>query len=97
MIQPTPTSPDYVEEVQVEGHIIDSLLLPKILDEILTRGGTYVIKDIQIGQRQADPSHARIEVRAPAAREAARDARRHPRPWRRAGGGPGLHPGRRPT
>ncbi len=64
MIQPTPTSPDYVEDVQVEGHIIDSLLLPKILDEILTRGGSYVIRDIQIGQRQADPSHARIEVKA---------------------------------
>jgi lysine-ketoglutarate reductase/saccharopine dehydrogenase-like protein (TIGR00300 family) len=55
----------FVEEVQVQGHIIDSLLLPKILDEILTRGGSYVIKDIQIGQRQTDPSRARIEVRAP--------------------------------
>jgi len=64
MIQPTPVTPEFVEEVQVEGHIIDSLLLPKILDEILTHGGSYVIKDIKIGQRQADPSHARIEVRA---------------------------------
>ncbi len=60
--QSAPT--EYVEEVQVEGHIIDSLLLPKILDEILTHGGNYVIKDIRIGQRQADPSYARIEVRA---------------------------------
>jgi len=64
MIQPTPVTPEFVEEVQVEGHIIDSLLLPKILDEILTHGGSYVIKDIKIGQRQTDPSHARIEVRA---------------------------------
>ena len=31
----------------MHGHIIDSLLLPKVLDEILTRGGTYVIKDIR--------------------------------------------------
>jgi lysine-ketoglutarate reductase/saccharopine dehydrogenase-like protein (TIGR00300 family) len=54
-----------VEEVEIQGHIIDSLLLPKVLDEILTHGGTYVIKDIRIGQRQADPSFARIEVRAP--------------------------------
>jgi lysine-ketoglutarate reductase/saccharopine dehydrogenase-like protein (TIGR00300 family) len=36
-----------------------------VLDEILTRGGSYVLKDIRIGQRQEDPSHARIEVRAP--------------------------------
>lgn len=55
----------FVEEVELHGHIIDSLLLPKVLDEILTRGGSYVIKDIRIGQRQSDPSHARLEVRAP--------------------------------
>src|SRR5262249_51619462 len=45
----------------------DSLLLPKVLDEILTHGASYVLKDIRIGQRQADASHARIEVRAPSA------------------------------
>src|SRR6058998_1267599 len=54
----------FVEEVEIQGHIIDSLLLPKVLDEILTQGGSYVIKDIRIGQRQNDSSHARIEVRA---------------------------------
>lgn len=53
-----------VELVELQGHIIDSLLLPKVLDEILTRGGSFTLKDIQIGQRQSDPSHARIEVRA---------------------------------
>lgn len=52
------------EEVQLQGHIIDSLLLPKVLDTILTRGGSYVIKDMKIGQRGSDPSHSRIEVRA---------------------------------
>jgi lysine-ketoglutarate reductase/saccharopine dehydrogenase-like protein (TIGR00300 family) len=61
------TAHGFHEEVEVQGHIIDSLLLPKILDEILTRGGSYVIKDIQIGQRQTDTSRARIEVRAPTA------------------------------
>src|SRR5437870_3821647 len=66
MTQPfAPPPADSVEEVEVQGHIIDSLILPKILDEILTHGCTYVIKDIRIGQRQQDPSYARIEVRAP--------------------------------
>lgn len=55
---------DVFEEVQLQGHIIDSLLLPKVLDTILTHGGSYVIKDMKIGQKAADPSHARIEVRA---------------------------------
>src|SRR3954452_13572123 len=59
--------PPFVEEVELNGHIIDSLLLPKVLDEILTRGGTYVLKEVKIGERQSDPSHARIEVRAPRA------------------------------
>jgi lysine-ketoglutarate reductase/saccharopine dehydrogenase-like protein (TIGR00300 family) len=72
MATSAPSRPGFVEEVEVQGHIIDSLLLPKILDEILTRGGSYVLKDIRIGQRQSDPSYARIEVRAPTA-EALRD------------------------
>lgn len=57
-------SKNLVETVEITGHIIDSLLLPKVLDEIVTRGGRYVIKDIRIGQRQEDTSYAKIEVRA---------------------------------
>src|SRR5215472_17195355 len=69
MTQVPTTAPagNFVEEVEIHGHIIDSLLLPKVLDEILTRGGSYTLKDIRVGQRQADPSFARIEVRAPSA------------------------------
>ena len=63
----TPAALGFVEEVELQGHIIDSLLLPKILDEILTYGGTYTIRDIRVGQRQTDPSYARIEVRAESA------------------------------
>ncbi|HLJ97020.1 MAG TPA: TIGR00300 family protein [Gemmataceae bacterium] len=60
-------SPGVVEEVEIQGHIIDSLILPKVLDEILTHGGSYVLKEIRVGQRQTDLSYARIEVRAPTA------------------------------
>jgi lysine-ketoglutarate reductase/saccharopine dehydrogenase-like protein (TIGR00300 family) len=66
MAQP-PATPGFVEDVEINGHIIDSLILPKVLDEILTHGGSYVLKDIRVGQRQSDPSHVRIEVRAPTA------------------------------
>ncbi|MEP6956378.1 MAG: TIGR00300 family protein [Chthoniobacterales bacterium] len=52
------------EIVELRGHIIDSLILPKVLDEILTRGGTFKIADIKIGQNRADQSHARIELSA---------------------------------
>jgi lysine-ketoglutarate reductase/saccharopine dehydrogenase-like protein (TIGR00300 family) len=64
MIPAAASGHGFVEDVEIHGHIIDSLLLPKVLDEILTHGGSYVIKDIRIGQRQEDTSHARVEVRA---------------------------------
>jgi lysine-ketoglutarate reductase/saccharopine dehydrogenase-like protein (TIGR00300 family) len=60
-----PQTPEAVEEVEIQGHIIDSLLLPKVLDEILTHGGSFNLKEIKIGQRQADPSCVRIEIRGP--------------------------------
>ena len=54
----------HVEEVQIAGHIIDSLILPKILDLITAAGGAFRIKKITIGQARTDPSFALIEVRA---------------------------------
>ena len=53
------------EEVEVRGHIVDSLLLPKILDRILQLGGTFEIRECKIGARRVDPSFARISVQAP--------------------------------
>ena len=55
---------EFVEDVQVNGHIIDSLILPKVLDLITTAGGAFRIKEIAIGQARKDPSFALVEVRA---------------------------------
>ncbi len=52
------------EEVEVRGHIVDSLLLPKILDRILLMGGTFEIRECKIGVHRSDPSYARIAIRA---------------------------------
>jgi lysine-ketoglutarate reductase/saccharopine dehydrogenase-like protein (TIGR00300 family) len=60
-------SAPFVEHVEMTGHIIDSLLLPKVLDAILTRGGRYHIAQLDLGQKQDDASFARIEVRADSA------------------------------
>jgi lysine-ketoglutarate reductase/saccharopine dehydrogenase-like protein (TIGR00300 family) len=59
-----PTPSEAIEEVEVRGHIIDSLILPKILDVITTGGGTFQIRRINIGQGRHDPSYALVEVRA---------------------------------
>jgi lysine-ketoglutarate reductase/saccharopine dehydrogenase-like protein (TIGR00300 family) len=53
-----------IETVELHGHIVDSLLLPKVLDAILARGGRYHIVELRLGERQDDPSHATVEVRA---------------------------------
>ncbi len=51
--------------VQIFGHIIDSLLLPKVLDMIVNLGAEFEILEIQIGHRRSDRSHAKIQVEAP--------------------------------
>jgi hypothetical protein len=53
------------EEVEISGHIIDSLILPKVLDTITASGGTFRITNIAIGQSRHDPSNAVVEVSAP--------------------------------
>ena len=62
----TPREParGVVEEIEVRGHISDSLLLPKILDRILQMGASFEIRECRIGARRVDPSYARIAVRA---------------------------------
>ena len=52
------------EEVELEGHIIDSLILPKVLDEITSLEGDYELRDVQIGHGRRDPSRALLIVRA---------------------------------
>lgn len=54
----------FSETIELRGHIIDSLILPKVLDQILTRGASFKIAEIKIGQKRADQSFARIEVTA---------------------------------
>ena len=59
--------PKFVEQVEVRGHIIDSLILPKVLDCITSGGGSFCIQKITVGQGRSDPSFAAIEVQATSA------------------------------
>ena len=61
---PDQASSGFSERVEISGHIIDSLLLPKILDEITAAGGDYEIREIRVGHSRHDPSYARLHVRA---------------------------------
>src|SRR6266496_904994 len=52
----------FSETIELRGHIIDSLILPKVLDQILTHDANFKILEINIGKKRADQSFARIEV-----------------------------------
>ena len=52
------------QDIEVSGHIIDSLILPKVLDCITSAGGSFRIKNISVGQARNDPSFALVEVSA---------------------------------
>lgn len=52
----------FAEEVEIAGHIVDSLIFPKVLDEIIRHGGKFDIEDVEIGHLKTDPSRARLKV-----------------------------------
>ncbi len=54
------------ETIHISGHIVDSLLLAKILDAILDVGADYELLDVDIGKTNKDSSSASIEVTADA-------------------------------
>ena len=50
------------ETIELRGHIVDSLLLAKVLDVIVDSGVAYELADVQIGRTNSDVSSARIDL-----------------------------------
>jgi lysine-ketoglutarate reductase/saccharopine dehydrogenase-like protein (TIGR00300 family) len=59
------TAPMATETVEVAGHIVDSLILPKILDLIVEAGVDYRLETVEIGRTNLDPSRVVIELEHP--------------------------------
>jgi lysine-ketoglutarate reductase/saccharopine dehydrogenase-like protein (TIGR00300 family) len=55
------------ETVILHGHIIDSLILAKVLDTILMMGGGFDLEEVTIGKTRDEPSRAKILIRASSA------------------------------
>jgi lysine-ketoglutarate reductase/saccharopine dehydrogenase-like protein (TIGR00300 family) len=51
--------------IELHGHVIDSLILPRTLDEIVDHGAEYEIERFEVGKRNEDPSHVCIRLQAP--------------------------------
>lgn len=52
------------ETVEITGHIMDSGVLARVLDDVLEYGGDYKIDRLDVGRRHEDESYARILVGA---------------------------------
>ena len=55
----------FTEVIELRGHIIDSMILPTIMDEVMDRGGDFAVQQIDVGRHKDDPSYARIQITAP--------------------------------
>jgi lysine-ketoglutarate reductase/saccharopine dehydrogenase-like protein (TIGR00300 family) len=53
---------EFSQIVEVEGHLIDSMILSKILDEIMDQRGEFEFLDFKIGKRKNDYSSTRIQI-----------------------------------
>jgi lysine-ketoglutarate reductase/saccharopine dehydrogenase-like protein (TIGR00300 family) len=52
------------EALELQGHILDSGILSRILDDVLDLGSDYVIERFDVGRRPEDESYARVVVSA---------------------------------
>ena len=48
--------------IELSGHIIDSMLLPRVLDAVMDLGGSFRIEELRGGTGKDDPSTARIQL-----------------------------------
>ena len=50
------------QEVEVSGHLIDSMILTKIFDKIMNREGEFEILELTVGKKKTDSSIAKLRV-----------------------------------
>ncbi|HYL08549.1 MAG TPA: TIGR00300 family protein [Candidatus Udaeobacter sp.] len=48
----------------LQGHIIDSMMLPQVMDIVMDMGGNFTIEELKVGQHKTDTSICRMEIYA---------------------------------
>ena len=54
----------FEREVEVEGHLVDSLILTRVFEAVIDAGADFDVREIRIGRRKTDTSYARLSVSA---------------------------------
>jgi len=52
----------FSREIEVRGHLIDSLVLTKIFDSIMDLDGKFEVLDIEVGKKKTDESYAKLLI-----------------------------------
>ena len=52
----------FSREIEVRGHLIDSLILTKIFDVVMDLAGEFEVLEIHIGKKKKDESYAKLRI-----------------------------------
>lgn len=52
----------FSSEVEVRGHLIDSMILTKIFDVIMDLGGEFEVLQMNVGKKKKEPSYAKLQI-----------------------------------
>jgi lysine-ketoglutarate reductase/saccharopine dehydrogenase-like protein (TIGR00300 family) len=50
--------------IELHGHVIDSLILPRVMDAIVEYGASYEFEKFEVGRHNEEPSHVRMLIKA---------------------------------
>ena len=50
------------EEIELQGHIIDSGIMTRLFDRIMDMGGNFEILVFEVGKKKTDPSYCRLKI-----------------------------------
>jgi lysine-ketoglutarate reductase/saccharopine dehydrogenase-like protein (TIGR00300 family) len=52
------------QEIELEGHIIDSGIMTQLFDKVMDMGGNFEILAFDVGKKKTDPSYTRLRIAA---------------------------------
>mgnify|MGYP003336447529 FL=1 len=52
----------FSSDVEVRGHLIDSMILTRIFDVIMDLGGEFEVLQMNVGKKKKEPSYAKLQI-----------------------------------
>ena len=53
------------EDVRIEGHLIDSGIMSRVMDSVIALGGEFETVSFEVGRTNEDPSVSVLRITAP--------------------------------